>query len=70
MQMRRESISHLTGIRRQIHINLRHLRTHHLSRALIATELVAAESGALSIAACNGPEDEVRNIECYGLLFI
>jgi hypothetical protein len=53
--MRWESVSQLTGVRRQIQRHLLQLIHHQSSCAFIAAELAACELLSLANAANNGP---------------
>jgi len=55
MQMSWKSISQLTCVRRQIHVDLPQIINHRLSCSFIATKLRACQVCALSVAGYNCP---------------
>ncbi len=66
--MRRESVSELTGIRRQVEDNLLELIHHHPARALVAAKLsTVGELLTLAHAADDGPHEQVGHIDGHRL---
>lgn len=65
--MRREAITQLARIRRQVERHLLELIHHHPARALVAAKLAVCELLALSHAADNGPHEQIRHIDGHGL---
>lgn len=55
MQVRREAVPQLRGVRGEVERHLLHLLNHHAASALVATELAAGELVALARAADDGP---------------
>jgi hypothetical protein len=65
--MRGESVSQLTGIRRQVHADLLEAVAHHPLRTFVAAELPTHEPFALSNATGDGPHQQVWHIDSHGL---
>ncbi len=67
MKVRREPISQLTRISRQIHIALLQRQDHLLLRALITAILAICQRRSLVIAAPHRPHQQVGDIARNGL---
>lgn len=67
MQMRREPVPQLAGVRRQIEGHLPELINHGPPRALVPTELPVDQALALAHAGDDGPHEEVRHVDGHGL---
>ncbi len=67
MQVRRESVSQLTCVRRQVHAYLLELHRQHARRRLVAAELAVQEPLPLLRAAYDGPHQKVRHVNGHRL---
>lgn len=67
MQMWRQPVPQLTGIRRQIDAHLLELVDHEAGGRLVAAELAPHEALALAGAADDGPQEQVRHVDGDGL---
>ena len=65
--MGRESVPQLTSIRSQIYADLLEIVAHCPARPFVAAELRAHQPLSLSHAACDGPHQQVRDVDGHRL---
>lgn len=67
VKVRREPVAQLACVSRQIESHLLKLIDHHATSALVTTKLAIRKLLALANAADDGPHQQVRHINRYGL---